>query len=108
MKKEEVQKTITDLSKDLNEKDVLLVIRHDLSKHDLNLSMFGNWENISIILSEPGAILEGNLEVVDEIRKVFLNTCLNICRTDSETLTTLKDALIMMDNHNNTEKTMMN
>lgn len=108
MTKEETLKTIEKLSKDLNEEDALLVMRHNLTDHDLHLSMFGNWENISIVLSEPNSILEGNIGVIDEIRKVFLNTCLNICKTDNETLQTFKDALIMMESHNNTDKSMLN
>jgi hypothetical protein len=79
----------------LTEDDTLLVISHNKKQGDLFFSLFGDWENISIIMSNKEAVnhSEDSKKQFEEIKKLILNTALNICEKDTKTLNTMLKGL---------------
>ena len=79
----------------LTEDDTLLVISHNKKQGDLFFSLFGDWENISIIMSNKDAVnhQENSKEQFEEIKELILNTAVNICEQDSQVLFTMLKGL---------------
>jgi hypothetical protein len=79
----------------LTEDDTLLVISHNKQQGDLFFSLFGDWENISIIMSNKDAVnhQENSKEQFEEIKKLILNTAVNICEKNPKTLNTMLKGL---------------
>ena len=79
----------------LTEDDTLLVISHNKKQGDLFFTLFGDWENISIIMSNKDAVnhKENSKEQFENIKKLMLNTVVNICEQDPKTLNTMLKGL---------------
>lgn len=76
----------------LEEDDTLLVISHNKKQGDLFYTFFGEWESISLIMSNKNAVnhTEKSEENFEEIKNLILNTAVNICKKDNE----IKDKFI--------------
>ena len=79
----------------LTEDDTLLVITHNKKEGDLFFSLFGDWENISMIMSNKEAVNHSgeSEKQFNDIKKLILNTALNICEQDSQKLGVMLDGL---------------
>tara|TARA_R110000851_G_C12955969_1_gene553793 strand:- start:448 stop:942 length:495 start_codon:yes stop_codon:yes gene_type:complete len=79
----------------LTEDDTLLVITHNKKEGDLFFSLFGDWENISMIMSNKEAVNHSSEseKQFNDIKKLILNTALNICEQDSHKLGVMLEGL---------------
>ena len=82
---------ITKHLKTLTKDDTLFVISHNREEGDLFFSLFGDWEDISLIMSNKDVVnhSEESKEDFQEIRALMLNTALNICEQDTKMLNAL-------------------
>ena len=75
----------------LTEDDTLFVISHNREEGDLFFSLFGDWEDISLIMSNKDVINHSGESKQDfqEIKVLMLNTAINICDQDTKMLNVL-------------------
>lgn len=86
--------------KTLTEDDTLLIIAHNKKEGDLFYTLFGDWEDISIIMSNKNVVNheDGSEDDFNKIKKLILNTSLNICNEDPNVLKTLLKGLKKIKN----------
>ena len=70
----------------LTNDDALLILSHNKKQGDCFVSLVGDWEILSVLLSQKGYVNyeKGNTEQFENIKKMILNTAYNICMTDEE------------------------
>tara|TARA_R110000782_G_scaffold185603_1_gene275724 strand:- start:343 stop:663 length:321 start_codon:yes stop_codon:yes gene_type:complete len=87
--------TTREYLKTLTEDDTLLVMGYNKKEGDLFFTLFGDWEDISLIMSDKDFVnhQEDSKDDLNQIRKLILNTTLNICHKDSIVLNTLLKGL---------------
>lgn len=66
------------------EDDAFIVIANNNKTGDLIMGSYGNWEDISLILSNKDVVnhTEESITTYAEIKRLVLNTALNICNED--------------------------
>ena len=79
----------------LSEDDALLVLTNNIKQGDCTTSLYGNWEFLSSLFSIDGYVnlTEENRESYDNIRKMILNTTINIINTDEKVKDTFRNFL---------------
>ena len=84
----------------LSEDDTLLVIGYNKKEGDLFFTLAGDWEDISFIMSDKNVVnhIEDSKNDLDQIRKLILNTALNICDKDPIVLNKLLGGLNKLKN----------
>ena len=92
------------VSEELTEDEALLVISHNHKEGHSVQALAGDWQTISALLSTNGYV---NLdtpeqeEVYENIKRLFLNTALNICATDRKTRKRFMRGLKQIDKKTN-------
>jgi hypothetical protein len=81
--------------KESDKDEAILVITHNMKTHDLVLAFNGEWETISLIMSNHNAVnhSETSIDTYNNIKKLILNTAVNICKEDNKTLNIMLDGL---------------
>jgi len=78
---------LNDYADTLTDDDALLVLSHNKKQGDCFTSLVGDWEILSMLLSTKGYVNfeQGNYEQFTNVKKMILNSALNICANDQET-----------------------